>query len=54
MDFPKGKECIRVKWVYKTKFDSKGEIVKHKARLVAKGFSQQYGVDYNENIFYSC
>ena len=50
MDLPKGKECIGVKWVYKTKFDAKGEIVKHKARLVAKGFSQQYGVDYNETF----
>ena len=50
MDLPKGKECIGVKWVYKTKFDAKGEIVKHKARLVAKGFSQQYGVYYNETF----
>ena len=54
MDLPKGNECIGVNWVYKTKFDVEGEIVEHKARLVAKGFSQQYGVDYNENIFYSC
>ena len=38
MDLHKGKECIGVKCVYKTKFDAKGEIVKHKARLVAKGF----------------
>ena len=50
MDLPKGKECIGVKWVYKTKFDAKGEVVKHKARLVAKGFSKQYGVDYNETF----
>ena len=36
--------------VYKTKFDAKGEIVKHKERLVAKGFSQQYTFDYNETF----
>ena len=50
MDLPKGKECIGIKWVYKTKFDVEGEIVKHKAKLVAKGFSQQYGVDYNKTF----
>ena len=50
MDLPKGRECIGVKCVYKTKFDAKGEIVKHKARLGSKGFSQQYGVDYNERF----
>ena len=27
MDLPNGKECIVVKWVYKTKFDAKGGIV---------------------------
>ena len=50
MNLPKGKECIGIKWVYKTKFDTKGEIIKYKERLVAKGFSQQYGVDYNETF----
>ena len=50
MDLPKGKKCIGVKWVYKTKFDAKGQIVKNKARLVVKGFSQQYGVNYNETF----
>ena len=50
MDLHKGKECIGVKWVYKTKFYAKGEIVTHKEILVAKGLSQQYGVDYNETF----
>ena len=36
---------IGCKWVYKTKRDHKGKIVKFKARLVAKGFTQR-GVDY--------
>ena len=41
---------IGVKWVYKTKFNEKGQVEKHKARLVAKGFAQQPGVDYDETF----
>lgn len=44
---PKGK-VIRVKWIYKTKLNEKGEVDKYKARLVAKGYNQQYEVDYEE------
>ena len=50
VDYPKDKEIIGVKWVYKTKLNSDGSIQKHKARLVAKGYSQQYGIDYNETF----
>ncbi|KAL4563757.1 hypothetical protein LXL04_027802 [Taraxacum kok-saghyz] len=45
VDLPKGTKYIRVKWVYKTKLNEKGEIEKHKARLVAKGYGQEFGVD---------
>ncbi|CAJ2640974.1 unnamed protein product [Trifolium pratense] len=45
---PEGAKKIEVKWIYKTKYNEKGEIEKHKARLVAKGYSQQHGIDYNE------
>ena len=45
-----GKDAIGVKWIYKTKFDVDGNVVKHKARLVAKGFSQQSRIDYNETF----
>lgn len=48
VDLPTRAKKIGVKWVYKTKFNEKGEIDKHKARLVAKGCSQQYGIDYYE------
>ncbi|PNX83210.1 retrovirus-related Pol polyprotein from transposon TNT 1-94, partial [Trifolium pratense] len=33
---PKGPNAIGVKWIYKTKYNEKGEIEKHKAKLVAK------------------
>lgn len=39
---------IGLKWVYKVKKNSSGEVIKHKARLVAKGYVQQPGIDYEE------
>lgn len=45
---PKEAKSIGVKWVFKTKYNEKGEIDKHKARLVAKGYSQRMGIDYKE------
>lgn len=35
---PTGHKAVRLKWVYKLKSDTNGEIVKHKARLVEKGY----------------
>ena len=32
---------IGCKWVFKTKFNPDGSVLKHKVRLVAKGFHQQ-------------
>ena len=37
-----------MKWVYKTKYNEKGEIAKYKARLVAKGYAQREGIDFTE------
>lgn len=48
MDLPLGAKVIGVKWVYKTKFNEKGEVDKFKARLVAKGYHQKHGVDFHE------
>ncbi|KAL2630872.1 hypothetical protein R1flu_015558 [Riccia fluitans] len=48
VEFPKGKQVIACRWVYKRKEGSgTGEKI-FKARLVAKGFTQQKGVDYSE------
>ncbi|GJT42791.1 zinc finger, CCHC-type containing protein [Tanacetum coccineum] len=37
---PPNQKAIGLKWVYKTKRDAKGKIIKYKARLVAKGYVQ--------------
>jgi hypothetical protein len=37
---PQGHKPIGLKWVYKLKRNSDGDIVKHKARLVAKGYDR--------------
>lgn len=47
-DLPPGHKPIGLKWVFKLKKDSEGNLVKHKARLVAKGYVQRKGIDYNE------
>jgi hypothetical protein len=45
---PVGHKPIGLKWVYKLKKNSDGEVVKHKARLVAKGYVQKKGVNFDE------
>jgi len=44
-----GKKIVKCEWVYKTKFTFEGVIEHHKYRLIVKGFSQQEGINYNEN-----
>ena len=48
VDPPMRQRPIGLKWVFKTKRDATGIIIKHKARLVAKGYVQRQGVDFDE------
>nr|GEW86292.1 ribonuclease H-like domain, reverse transcriptase, RNA-dependent DNA polymerase [Tanacetum cinerariifolium] len=45
---PTGHKAIGLKWVFKTKKDANGNIIKHKARLVAKGYIQEHGIEFEE------
>jgi transposase InsO family protein len=47
-ELPAGKKLIDTKWVFKTKRDNDGNVIRFKARMVAKGFIQKFGVDYEE------
>ena len=50
VDLPSNQKSIGNKWVLKIKRKADGFIEKYKARLVAKGYTQQKGINYEENF----
>jgi hypothetical protein len=48
-NLPADRRAIGLKWIFKLKRDEQGSVVKDKARLVVKGYSQQHGIDYEED-----
>nr|GEU32230.1 putative ribonuclease H-like domain-containing protein [Tanacetum cinerariifolium] len=48
VDLPHGNRAIGTKWVYRSKRDPRGIVVKNKTRLVAQGHRQEEGIDYDE------
>ncbi|KAE8892049.1 hypothetical protein PF003_g24094 [Phytophthora fragariae] len=49
-DVPEGAKPIKTKWVYDTKPDSQGYVIRFKARLVALGNYQRPGIDFHDTF----
>eukprot|EP00253_Pinus_taeda_P023547 PITA_23547 len=47
---PKDKNVIETKWIFKNKLNENGDVIRNKAKLVCKGYSQQEGIDFEENF----
>ena len=45
---PSDRRAIRVRWIYRIKYNKDGAIKQYKARIVALGYQQIFGVDYSE------
>lgn len=50
VQLPPGRKSIKAKWVFKSKRNDDGDVVRYKARLVAKRCAQKHGIDYNETF----
>ncbi|GKF35909.1 putative ribonuclease H-like domain-containing protein, partial [Tanacetum coccineum] len=51
VDLPYDKRAIGTKWIYRNKKDERGIMVRNKARLVAQGYTQEEGIDYDEEVY---
>jgi Reverse transcriptase (RNA-dependent DNA polymerase) len=40
------------KWVYTIKYNVNGKIKRYKAHLLVKGYTQIYGIDFQETLFF--
>ena len=47
---PKDKNVIGTKWVFKSKVNEDGEVIRNKAGLVCKGYAQVEGIDFEETF----
>ena len=47
---PKGHRLVDTKWVYDTKRDQDGNLLRRRARKVGRGFTQEKGVNYGETF----
>jgi Reverse transcriptase (RNA-dependent DNA polymerase) len=41
---------IGTKWAFRNKLDENDVIIRNKARLVTQGYTQQVGIDFEENF----
>ncbi|GJS21047.1 putative ribonuclease H-like domain-containing protein [Tanacetum coccineum] len=51
VELPNRKRAMGTKWVFKNKKDERGIVIKNKARLVAQGYTQEEGIDYDEEVY---
>nr|GEV38892.1 hypothetical protein [Tanacetum cinerariifolium] len=48
VDLPRGKRDIGTKWVFRSKKDKRGIVIRNKARLVAQGCTQEKDINHDE------
>lgn len=47
---PENAKVISNRWVFSTKRDSEGHVMRHKSRLVARGFLQTRGESFDDTF----
>ena len=47
-EIPKGHKAVDTTWVYDTKRDKEGNLLRRRARKVGRGFTQEYGKTYED------